>query len=291
VVAAAFGAEPVHWRAPHTGLSAAERFVVRLANGSSAFVKAAVDETTARWLRTEHEILASVAADFVPRPLVWIDDAERPVLVIEDLSEAYWPADHGSVIWRPGHFALLFDTLRRVAATTPPASLPTAESGFEPQWPAIAGEAEQFLALGLCSESWFRDALGGLVQAERTVPLAGSTLVHNDVRSDNLCIVGARVVLVDWGNALRGHPEHDLATVLSTMPLEGGPDPFDVLPGGGAWAAYHAARAARRAYLPDPGTPPWLRSVLRRITAVCLAWSARALDLPPWTGPHWTATR
>ncbi len=68
------------------------------------------------------------------------------------------------------------------------------------------------------------------------------------VCSDNLCFLGERMVLVDWGGALRGHPQHDLATALSTLPLEGGPDPFDVLPEGGTWAAYLAARSARRAY-------------------------------------------
>jgi aminoglycoside phosphotransferase (APT) family kinase protein len=91
-------------------------------------------------------------------------------------------------------------------------------------------------------------AIGGLLEAEKKVPLAGDALVHGDVRSDNVCFVGDRTVLVDWGGALRGHPHHDLTTALSTLPLEGGPDPFDILPEGGAWAAYHAGQNARRAY-------------------------------------------
>jgi aminoglycoside phosphotransferase (APT) family kinase protein len=292
----AIGKEPIRWYRPHTGLSSAQCFVVRLADGSSIFVKAAVDETTERQLRFEHEILCSVSGEFVPRPLAWVEAGDRPVLVVEDLSAAHWPADRFPVTWKPGQFDLLFETLRQVAETTPPRSLPPAEAAFEAQWPAIAREADRFLALGLCSATWFRAAIDRLVEVEAAVPLAGNALVHNDVRSDNLCFVGERVVLVDWGGALRGHRHHDLAASLTTLPLEGGPEPFDVLPEGGAWAAYHAARSARRAYLPaglngKEQAPEWFRKVLQRIAAICLSWAARSLDLPPWTGLHWSEIR
>jgi hypothetical protein len=44
--------------------------------------------------------------------------------------------------------------------------------------------------------------------------------------------VGERVVLVDWSDSRRGNRQHDLASALTALPLEGGPDPFDVLPDG-----------------------------------------------------------
>jgi aminoglycoside phosphotransferase (APT) family kinase protein len=287
LVASALGKEPVHWHKPHTGLSAAQRFVVRFADESSAFVKAAVDDPTEGWLRTEYEVLSSVVGSFVPRLLAWTENGGRPVLLVEDLSGAHWPADHHPVTWKLGQFALLFATLREVAAATLPASLPAAETDFRPQWPWIEREADEFLALGLCSEAWFRKASDGLVEAEKRVPLAGYALVHGDVRSDNVCFVGDRTVLVDWGTALRGHPHHDLTTALSTLPLEGGPDPFDILPEGGAWAAYHAGRNVRRAYR-ETKAPEWFRNVLKRISTICLSWAARSLDLPRWNGLHWS---
>jgi aminoglycoside phosphotransferase (APT) family kinase protein len=289
-IVSALGKEPVGWHKPHTGLSPARRFVVRFADGSSAFVKAAVDDPTEEWLRTEHEILSRVERTFVPRPLAWIDSGERPALVTEDLSGAHWPADQFPVLWKPGQFGLLFETLRRVAEVIPSVPLPAAEQGFEPQWPLIASEPDAFLALGLCSGDWFRDAIDGLLEAEVSVPLAGDSLVHSDVRSDNLCFVGDRLVLVDWGGALRGNRDHDLATALSTLPLEGGPDPFEVLPHGGPWAVYIAGRAAHRSYR-DADAPEWLRRVLRRIVSICLDWAARSLDLPRWTGIHWREIR
>lgn len=289
-VTSALGKHPVAWRRPHTGLSPARRFVVRFADGSSVFVKAAVDDVTEGWLRTEHDILSSTQQSFMPRLLAWIDGGGRPALVTEDLSAAHWPADRFPVLWKPGQFGLLFETLRRVAEVRPAVALPAAEHGFEPQWPSIAGEADDFLALGLCSRDWFRDAIDALLEAERSVPLAGDALVHGDVRSDNLCFSGDRMILVDWGGVLRGSPEHDLATSLSTLPLEGGPDPFSVLPGGGSWAAHIAGRAARRSYR-DAEAPEWLRRVLRRIAVICLDWAASSLDLPRWTGLHWKDVR
>jgi len=210
-IASALGKEPVAWRTPHTGLSPARRHAVRFADGSSAFVKAAVDARTAGWLRTEHAILASVEASFVPRVVAWLDDASWPALVTEDLSAAYWPADRFPVVWQPGQIDLLLATLCRVGELAPPVPLPDAAAGFAPQWPLIAGERDDVVALGLCSHGWLDRVLDALCDAEARVPLAGDSLVHDDVRSDNLCFLGERVVLVDWGGALRGNREHDLA--------------------------------------------------------------------------------
>src|SRR5215475_13400786 len=78
LVASGLGKEPVHWHMPHTGLSAAQRFVVRFADGSRAFVKAAVDDPTEGWLRTEYKILSSVGGSFVARPLAWMEKRRAP---------------------------------------------------------------------------------------------------------------------------------------------------------------------------------------------------------------------
>ena len=294
LVADALGKGPVQWWRPHTGLSPAQRFIVRLADGSSVFVKAAVDPPTEAELRTERALLGGDAG-FLPRLLAWVEEGPRPVLIVEDLSGAHWPADHSPVTWLPDQHDILFETLEHVAATRPPISLPAAESGFVPRWPTLARDAERFLALGLCSARWLRSAIDALTAAEAVVPLAGESLVHGDVRSDNLCFVGKRMVLVDWGSARRGHRHHDLAAALTTLPLEGGPEPFEIFPDGGAWAAYHAARNGRRGCRALSGgngqqaTPAWLQQVLRRMSAISLDWAVRALDLPPRDGPHWNA--
>ena len=131
-VEAALGRHVVEWRKPHTGLTPAERFVAIFAEGDAVFVKAAVDEETDRWLRNDHLLMTSVAPDLVPGVLAWLDDGPRPVLILEALTDAHWPADHfreergkrRPVWWKPGQLELLLGALERVAATPPPSALP-----------------------------------------------------------------------------------------------------------------------------------------------------------------------
>lgn len=288
------GKRGVRWEKPHTGLSPAQRFVVRFDDGSSAFVKAAVDAETERWLRTDHLMMSTLDADFVPEIVAWIDAGPRSVLIIEDLSDAHWPADHyrregGAVLpvlWKPGQWDLLFAALERVAATPPPAPLPRLSDAFAPEWPAIARDPGPFLELGLCSERWLRRSLDALLAAERELDLSGDALVHHDVRSDNVCFRGDRAILVDWSDARVGSPRYDLANVLSGCALEGGPDAHEVMPDGGAFAAWRAGELARRAAHPD-GAPRWLIAVFKRAAIVNLQWAAKSLDLPRWDGREW----
>jgi hypothetical protein len=64
-------------------------------------------------------------------------------------------------------------------------------------WAHVAQDPAAILGLRLCSAAWLSHALDTLMAAEAQARLAGDNLVHFDVRSDNLCFVGDRVVLVD----------------------------------------------------------------------------------------------
>jgi hypothetical protein len=158
-IAAAVGAtlasDVVDARRPTCGLSAAERWIVRLRDGRTVFVKAAVDDATEGWLRTEAAVLADRAA---------------------------------------------------------------------------------FIGLGVCSRAWLDDVSHALVEVDESVDPSGDRLVHGDVRSDNIGLGGERVVFVDWSNARRGDPRHDLAELLPYLHLEGAPPPFSFarLAGGAA---------------------------------------------------------
>jgi hypothetical protein len=290
-----FGTNVVRWLKPHTGLTAAQRFVVRFADGSSAFVKAAVDADTERLLRTDHLVMSSIDDDLVPRIIAWIEESERPILVLEDLSDAHWPADHFReehgrrlpVLWKPGQFELAFQALDRLADVAAPRCLPPLEADVSDEWATIAEAPAPFLALGLCSATWFDQAIDRLVAAERSIDLSGDTLVHHDVRSDNVCFRDDRVILVDWSEARRGSPRYDLANFLTGCALEGGPDPFDVMPDGGALAAWMGGRAARRALHETDRAPAWLIRVIKRMANLNLQWATRSLGLPAWDGPNW----
>lgn len=134
--------------------------------------------------------------------------------------------------------------------------------------------------------AWYQQAIDALISAEQQVATEGETLLHGDVRSDNVCFRDASVIFVDWADAMRGNPAYDLAAVLPTLHLEGGPRPFDVFPDGGAWAALLSGMLVKRTYT-DQSAPTWLRNVFKRLVMIELEWAAASLRLSPVDGPNW----
>ena len=84
--------------------------------------------------------------------------------------------------------------------------------------------------------------------AEAEAVLDGTDLLHLDVRSDNLCFVGSRAVLVDWNWACRGNGLVDLAGWVPSLHAEGGPLPESCLagPAGAGGAAQRLLGEERR---------------------------------------------
>lgn len=253
------------------------RWLVRLAGGGSVFVKAPYDEATAEWLATEALVYQGVEADFLPQLLAW--DGE--LLVLEDLSGAAWPPP-----WTEQAVAAVCAALDELAAVTPPAGLPPLENlrGLlvDTGWPQIQADPEPLLSLGLCSREWLEAALPELLAAAEAIELSGDSLVHLDIRSDNLCLRDGRALLFDWNQASIGNPRFDLAEWLPSLAAEAGPPPEHLLPhaDGAALAAMFAGFWGARAGLPAPPWGPKLREVQRLQSAVALSWAARALDLP-----------
>ena len=265
---------PVAWTRAERGYTPTERWVVQLSDGSTAFVKRAVDEATAGWLRTEHRVYSTIEARYLPKSLGW-DDGKNPVLLLEDLSAAYWPPP-----WRPGDVELVLDALAKVRATQPPDWVPAQDRERLVGWPAVAEDPRPFLSLGLCSEAWLTEALPHLVTAEGDAEIDGDALVHIDVRSDNLCFSGDMVVLVDWNHAARANPLLDVAAWLPSLHSEGGPLPEDILPDEPELAALISGFFACRAGLPNIETAPRVRGVQVEQLRSALPWAARSLGLP-----------
>jgi len=116
--------------------------------------------------------------------------------------------------------------------------------------------------------------------------LRGNALTHTDVRSDNLCFLGDRVVLVDWNWTRRGHPAADLAFWLPSLENEGGPAPESILPESGSFAALISGYLAARAGLPIITDAPLVRKVQLEQLHSALPWAVRTLGLPPLDGPR-----
>jgi hypothetical protein len=262
------------------GYTPAQRWLVRLEDRRSAFVKAAVNELTADWLRREHAIYTAVEADFLPTLLGWDDDEERPVLVLEYLAAGHWPPP-----WRSGDVANVLATLERVHAHEPPPAVPPlAEDLTADGWRRIAANPAPFRSTGLSTDGWLESALPTLLDAEAAFRLEGEALVHTDVRSDNLCLRAGGAILVDWNHAARGNPELDVAFWLPSLEHEGGPPPEATLPAAREAAAVVSGYFAARAGLPPVPDAPGVRPIQLAQLGPALRWVSRALELPPVGG-------
>ena len=77
-----------HMEAVTRSYTHSERMVATLKDGRTVFAKRAVDETTAGWLRREHQVYEALRSEmFVPKVVAWVD-YDLPILVLEDLSDA-----------------------------------------------------------------------------------------------------------------------------------------------------------------------------------------------------------
>jgi Phosphotransferase enzyme family len=258
------------------GYATAFHAIAEFADGSTAFVKAGAEEVTSRFLRDELRVYQAVEGPFMAK-LLGYDEADPPLLVLEDLSAAHWPPP-----WHDEGIAAVRKTLTQVWSTVPPEWLPAITEERERLlggWAEVEADPEPFLSLGLCSPQWLDEALPVLRRAAETAPIEGDALIHLDVRSDNIALTDRGAVLVDWNFAHRGNPEFDLAAWLPSLELEGGPPPERTLPAAGRHAAALAGFWGSRAGLPPPPTAPQVRRIQRDQLEVALAWACRELEL------------
>ncbi len=167
---------------------------------------AATTPLTATQLRREGVVYQRLSGPFMPRLIGWDDHETEPLLIIEDLSDARWPP--------PWDAPLLEAVLERVhalhAAKAPPPSFAETHGVTRGGWATIAEDPAPFLSLGLASREWLQRSLPRLSEAEAACRLDGSSAVHFDLRSDNICLASGGVTFIDWPGACLGNPELDL---------------------------------------------------------------------------------
>src|SRR5262249_22574862 len=145
-IAALTGSRPVSWRRVQGGYTAAERWVVTLADGRSLFAKLATNDNTIGWLRAEQAVYAQISPPFMPRHLGF-DDGAFPLLLLEDLSAGSW-----SHRWTGANVRRVCDLLDSVAQLPlPPGFPPSTHLGSFTGWQEIASAPSEFLSLGLVS--------------------------------------------------------------------------------------------------------------------------------------------
>jgi aminoglycoside phosphotransferase (APT) family kinase protein len=230
-VAARLGGEVVEAATQPTGFSPGLAVRLRLADGRRAFVKAVGPEPnpdSPGIHRGEARTMAALPRSAPAPRLLWSLDRHGWVaLAFEDVDGA-----PPTLPWRPGELRRVLAMVAELAAAltpAPPGFPPIAErlGDVFDGWRDLAGaraSGDDDLA-GL--DPWAARHLDRLADLEAGWPAAtgGRTLLHADLRADNLLLTPTRVVAVDWPYACVGAAWVDLLLLLPSVSMQGGPDP------------------------------------------------------------------
>jgi aminoglycoside phosphotransferase (APT) family kinase protein len=221
--------------------------------------------------------------------------------LVDDYDDGDWVALAFEVVdGRPPRHPWDADELDRVAdalSALHEELTPAPDAGIEPLadfarhlfggWRALAEAGSPPVSGGL--DPWAAEHLDALAELESAWPeaCAGSTLVHGDVRSDNVLLVDDGVVVfVDWPHASIGQPAFDVVAWAPSVVLEGGPPLEELL------SRHAGARGAdpdvvtvlvaavsgffvSRSLQPSPPGLPTLRRFQAAQGEVALAWLRR----------------
>ena len=203
-----------------------------LADGRRVFAKAVGPEPNPDYpviYRAEARITAGLpSAAPVPRLLGSFEEGGWVMLLLEDI-DGRLPAEP----WVPAELDRVLDGLTVLAGALTPApaglAAPTAAErlgGKFSGWRRLAAARDKGDSLaGL--DPWAHRNLTRLAGLESLWVQAaqGGSLVHADMRADNLLLTDDRVYFVDWPLACTAQPWFDLVAMLPSIAMQGGPSP------------------------------------------------------------------
>jgi len=242
---------------------------VGCADGARWFVKAAsadLNPDAPRLHRQEASVLADldsvIVARHLPVPRLRGTAELGPwfALIIDDVA-----GRQPTLPWQDEQLDLVLASLGQLAEALTPA--PIGVPGIEKYlgadftgWRTLASRPRDDRL-----DPWSRARLGELADLEATwaAHAAGATLLHADIRADNLLLTGDGVMVVDWPHACRGAECVDLVLFAPSVAMQGGPEPAALL------SRSHVGRDAR---------PDALRAV---VCALAGYFTERSLAPPP----------
>lgn len=289
------GGEVVEAAVQESGFSPGAPLRVRLANGARAFVKAATSEInvqTAEMYRDEAKVGEQLPVlPEVPRLLSWFERPPWVVLIFEDVDGA-----SPTTPWQHADLVRVLDALADLAARVTPSpatGLPTVVAKHADDfdgWSRLARDPDRLRAADRRCDGWLTDHLEQLDRLAQgfSAAAAGNTLLHADIRADQLLLTDERVYLVDWAHACVGASFVDPLLFFPSIVLDGGPtidelvalspqtreaEPAHLASVASAAASYLIERSTRP---PPPGLPT-VRDFQRRQGGVLLDWLKRQL--------------
>ncbi len=262
---------------------------MRLRDGRSRFVKVTSTELNPDSYRI-YAMEASIAAalpDRVPAPRL-LDTVELDGWIA--LLFEYLPGRPPRQPWHDDELRSVLRLLAELPGLLTPSPLPAPSAaeqfgGVFRGWRRLAADRQAGLLETLPFGAWVDRRLAGLADLESgwEQAVAGDSLVHADLRADNLLLDGDRVWVVDWPWACRAQPWLDLLGMLPSIVMQGGPPAATIAAGHPVFAdadpaGVTAVLAAligfflRQSMLPAPPGLPTLRAFQRAQGMAGLPW-------------------
>jgi len=279
------GSPVVSARSQGAGFTPGFASVLTCEDGSRHFVKAASQKAQRMFAEAYREEARKLAVlpEAAPAPrLLWLHDADEWVVLGIEHVDARQPARP----WRPADLerCLLMTEQMAATLTPPPAGLDADDFPTEfDTWPAYWDRLRDS-PVDLPGFAEHLDEAAALAGRFREVT-AGSTLVHTDIRDDNLLLAAdGRVLLCDWNWPVVGAPwldtvflmigprgdglDVDAALASSPVTREVAPESVDVV------IALVTGYFLLSAGHPAPPASPYLRAAQRWQGEVCWSWLA-----------------
>jgi aminoglycoside phosphotransferase len=269
---------------------------LKLADGRGLFVKAVGSQPNADspgMHRREARVLGALPPDVpVPRLRWFQEDNGWVVLVLDEVD-----GHHPSQPWNTEELDQVLRALARLAERLSPTSVPISELGSASDrvakricgWQKLRYDPPEIRS-GL--DDWSRRNLEALAEMEARAPAAviGDTLLHFDIRGDNVLLGAEHVWFIDWPHACVGAAWLDVVAFVPSVTMQGGPPPEDV------FARYPASKQAdfeavtcgvaafagffvRESLLPPPPGLPTLRAFQAAQGLVAREWLAQRTRL------------
>jgi len=218
---------------------------VHCANGARYFVKAVsahANPDTPGLHRQEARVLAALEPVItsrqlpVPRLHGTVDRPPWIALVLQDIA-----GRQPQLPWQTAELRQVVAVLDQLADALTPAPVPAPGVGER-----LGAEFTGWRTLATSPardrlDPWSRTHLDQLARLEATWAdhAAGDTLLHADIRPDNILLTRQGAMVVDWPWACRGAAFTDLVLFAPSVAAQGGPSPAELI------ASSRSGRAAR----------------------------------------------